>query len=132
MLIIGEMMTEFAKWLEDELKNRRWTRADLSRATGLSQASFSKIFSGNRKPGPDLCTAVARALEIPGEEVFRKAGLLPEKPEDDDKFAEETIERFKRLTVEQRRAVLEYVIFQLREEDRRLREEQESEGNEGG
>lgn len=129
MFTIGEMMTEFAKWLEDELKSRRWTRADLSRATGLSQTAFSQIFKGQRKPGPDLCIAVARALEVPEEDVFRKAGLLPEKPEDDDKFAEETIERFKRLTVEQRRAVLEYVIYQLREEDRRLREAQENEGS---
>lgn len=131
MVSIGEAMVDFIEWLEGELKQRRWTRADLARATKLSQASFSKIFSRERKPGPELCNAVAVALGVAPEIVFRQAGLLPALPEDDDKFLGEVVENFKRLSVPQRRAVLEYVIFQLREQDRRQREEQES-GDSGG
>lgn len=30
-----------------------------------------------RGAGPDVCQAIARALGLPPEEVFRQAGLLP-------------------------------------------------------
>jgi len=33
--------------------------------------------SGNRNAGPEFCTGVANALELPAEFVFRQAGLLP-------------------------------------------------------
>jgi hypothetical protein len=38
--------------------------------------------SGQRKPGPEFCTSVASALQVPPEGVFRRAGLLPPKPEE--------------------------------------------------
>lgn len=131
MPIVGEIMTDFAEWLESELKKRKWKRADLARATKLSQTALSQIFKDKRKPGPDLCNAIAGAFGIAPEIVFRQAGLLPALPEDDDRFLEEVIENFKRLTVKQRRAVLEYVVFQLREQDRQQQEERES-GDNGG
>jgi transcriptional regulator with XRE-family HTH domain len=131
MVTIGVTVMSFVEWLEGELSKRRWTRADLAREAKLSQTSFSKIFSGERKPGPDLCNAIARALNIAPEIVFRRAGLLPALPEDDDKFLDEVVENFKRLSVKQRRAVLEYVIFQLREQDRQEQEAQEPEENGG-
>jgi transcriptional regulator with XRE-family HTH domain len=118
------ILQTFAEWLKEQLQAKGWKRAELARRSGLKEATFTYIFKG-RKPRADTCSAIARALGIEEEEVFRRAGLLPEKPEDDDKFAEETIERFKRLTVEQRRAVLEYVIFQLRQQQRE--DEQEGE-----
>lgn len=130
MVTIGVTVMSFVEWLEGELSKRRWTRADLAREAKLSQTSFSKIFSGERKPGPDLCNAIARAFGIAPEIVFRRAGLLPALPEDDDKFLDEVVENFKRLSVKQRRAVLEYVIFQLREQDRQQQEAQESGENE--
>jgi len=35
------------------------------------------VMTESRRPGPDFCTGVARALSLPPERVFRKAGLLP-------------------------------------------------------
>jgi transcriptional regulator with XRE-family HTH domain len=72
-------MSEFSDWLDTELSKRNWTRADLAKAAGISQSSLSLIYSGNRKPGNDLCESIARALKLPPEEVFRRAGLLPPK-----------------------------------------------------
>lgn len=116
MIIIGEIMTDFVKWLENELNERRWKRADLARAAKLSQTSFSKIFSGERKPGPDLCNAIARALGIPEETVFRKAGLLPATPEEDSAFIGQIVEVLNRMSVEQRQAVLRYSLFEYQRE----------------
>lgn len=125
------MTTAFVEWLEGELKERRWTRADLARATSMTSATMTRVFNGERKPGPDLCNAIAEALGIPPEMVFRKAGLLPELPEDDDQFLNETIEAFKRLDIDQRRDVLEYVFSRLRRQQQK-RDKQGPEGVEGG
>lgn len=119
-------MTDFARWLDSELKKRRWTKADLARASELSQTAIGQVFSDKRKPGPDLCNAIAGALDLPPETVFRKAGLLPELPEDDEKFLSETIEAFKRLTIEQRQIALENMLAQLRRQ-RRKKDRQELE-----
>ncbi len=81
----------FSGWLQGELDKREWTQADLARKSDLSRAAVSQVISQNRKPGPEFCRAVAKALELPEEFVFRKAGLLspqPDKPEDPPTFWE--------------------------------------------
>lgn len=81
-------MVNFPKWLDAELEKREWSRADLSQKAKISQSALSMIYSENRKAGPEICNAVASALKLPPEEVFRAAGLLPPAPATD-----ETIER---------------------------------------
>jgi len=85
-------MVNFSDWLEQELIQRGWTRADLSQRAKISQSTLSMIYSENRKAGPDVCNAVAEAFRIPPEEVFRAAGLLPPSPE-----ADETLQRIEHL-----------------------------------
>jgi transcriptional regulator with XRE-family HTH domain len=72
-------MEVFIEWLETELKNRGWQPAELSRQAGLNTGSISRILNGTRKPGSEICVAIAQALNMPAEEVFRQAGLLPSK-----------------------------------------------------
>lgn len=67
----------FSEWLENQLKIRGWTQADLVKASRVTSAQISRILNGTRDPGPDVCNAIARALVIPPETVFRAAGLLP-------------------------------------------------------
>lgn len=67
----------FEDWLEGELKARGWTIAELARRGHMKPSSLSRVLSGTRKAGPELCNAIARALRIPPEDVFRRAGLLP-------------------------------------------------------
>lgn len=71
------MENNFINWLEVELRNRGWSRAELARRANLNQSSLSMIWSGQRKPGNDLCEAIAHALGYPPETVYRAAGLLP-------------------------------------------------------
>ena len=107
-------MEKFIPWLLEELHKRSWRPADLAHRAGLSTGSLSNVLSGNRRAGPDICNAVARALDEPPEKVFRLAGLLPELPGPDDELINEVTETFKRLTPEKRREVLEYAMWQLR------------------
>ena len=68
--------TSFADWLQAALDERNMKPADLSNQAGLGRGTLSDIFSGRRKPGTELATAIADALNIPQEEVFRAAGIL--------------------------------------------------------
>lgn len=128
MVLIGGALQTFAEWLKEELDNRGWTRAELARRSKLQEATFTYIFGG-RKPSPETCNAIAGALGIPSETVFRKAGLLPANPEDDEKLLNEVVEAFKRLDINQRQAVLEYALFEFRRS--RNKGEQEFEDIEG-
>lgn len=75
----------FISWLNDELNKRGWSQADIvkrSQQTGyrISQGQLSHIVNGGRKPGPDACIAIAHALGISREEVFKARGWLLKAP----------------------------------------------------
>lgn len=70
----------FAKWLNEELEVRSWSQSELARRSGLGRAIISKALMGDTNPQPDTLSAIARALSVPPESVFRVAGLLPGAP----------------------------------------------------
>ena len=67
---------DFADWLFKELINRDMTQAELVRLSGLSTALVSRILSRKRGVGSKACKSIARALDMPEEIIYRKAGLL--------------------------------------------------------
>ena len=67
----------FNQWLLEQLKSKDWTQADLAKKANLSRGTIANLLSKNRKPGPDVCRAIANAFNEPPETVFRIAGLLP-------------------------------------------------------
>jgi len=73
-------METLVNFLEAELARRAWRPADLARAAGVPDATISHILNGSRRAGPEVCNALARALDEPPERVFRLAGLLPPLP----------------------------------------------------
>jgi transcriptional regulator with XRE-family HTH domain len=79
-------MANFSNWLESELKQRNMTPAELARASGKAAAVISRVLNGERSAAPDTLEAIARALKLPPETVFRAAGLLPPVSEDEAKF----------------------------------------------
>jgi transcriptional regulator with XRE-family HTH domain len=73
-------MEPLIEYLEKELVGRSWRPADLARAARLPDATISHILNGSRRAGPEVCNALARALNEPPERIFRLAGLLPPLP----------------------------------------------------
>ena len=69
--------TNFSDWLNSEMMRLGWSQADLARASGLTTAAISRYINGGRSIGPDAANAIAKALNVPVETVFRAAGLLP-------------------------------------------------------
>jgi transcriptional regulator with XRE-family HTH domain len=68
---------DFVNWLNEELGKRDWSIRELARRSGISHASISQVLNRHRYPGSDFCLAIARGLQLPPEEVFRRAGILP-------------------------------------------------------
>ncbi len=74
-------LMEFFHWLQEELNKRNWSQRDLvknSQLSGypISQAQLSRIMTGGRQAGPEACIAIAHALGVSREEVFKARGWL--------------------------------------------------------
>ncbi len=74
------MQQTFNEWVLAQIEARDWSVRELARRAGVSHGAINNVLNDLRNPGPDLCQALARALHVPAEEVFRRAGLLPERP----------------------------------------------------
>lgn len=77
------MMTtkSFPEWLSATLIERDMRPADLARTGQINKGILSRVLRGERKPSNETLEAVARALRLPKDFVFEKAGLLLPKSE---------------------------------------------------
>lgn len=66
----------FQEWLKQEIEKRGWTQNELARIAGTTSAQVSRVMTESRNPGPEFCQQIARALKLPEEEIFLRAGLL--------------------------------------------------------
>jgi len=102
---------EFALWLQAEMDRHDWTQADLSRISNISKPQIARVLSGSRGIGPDACNAIARALRLPPELVFRKAGLLPPSETSEDEDIERTNHILPQLPEAERKMVLAFAEY---------------------
>lgn len=107
--------THFGQWLERQINERGWNISELARRGEVSHVAILRVINGDRNAGPDLCRAIAKALEMPEEKVFRLAGHLSALPApDDDLSFAEVYDMMKRLTPEERQEIMEYVEWRYR------------------
>ena len=110
-------MIDLVTWLIEETNARGWTNSELARRAGVRSSTISMMISGHNKPGNDLCVGLARALHIPAEEIFRRAGLLPTLPAPaDDPVLPELVSYCQRLTPPVRKEILAYVKFRYQQQ----------------
>jgi len=78
----------FSEWLNEQLQRKQWTQAHLARASGLAPSTIYKYMnSKTRRPSPASCVAIANALGISRETIFKAAKISstePEYPEQND------------------------------------------------
>ncbi len=101
-------MSDFSEWIESELKRRDWNASELAKRADINSGTLSNILSRTRRPGPDICRAIARALNYSPEVVFRQAGLLPPTPEPDLEV-EEVTHLFEQLAADDRKRILKII-----------------------
>jgi len=89
----------FSEWLIEEIRTRAWSQNELARRASVTSSAVSQVITGRTAAGPDFCRGVARALDKPAEEVFRRAGLLPPAT-DETSRAKEALHLFEQLTTQ--------------------------------
>jgi len=112
-VIMSSIMDKmFGEWLQEILISRKWSQSDLSRAANISRQVVSDYIN-SKKLNPDerILIAIARALRIPPETVFRAAGLLPPLPLDQPPNLAEWIQIFMQADEGTREDMLEYAQF---------------------
>lgn len=73
-------MNSFSVWLQGRIDEKGWSKSELARRAGISPTAVSDMLSGRRSVGTSNATAIAKAFNIPTDEVLRAAGILPPKP----------------------------------------------------
>ena len=101
--MIGMILDDrFSDWLQSELDKRQWSQAELAYSAGISRAVINKLLNKRTYPQPDTLQAIARALKIPVESIYRVAGLLPEESET-EAFTAEIVHKIKLIKSPKRR-----------------------------
>jgi phage repressor protein C with HTH and peptisase S24 domain len=62
-------------WFQDQLRRAGHTQAELARALGIDPSAVSKLFKGERQLKLVEASHLARFLNLPYEEVVRRAGV---------------------------------------------------------
>ena len=119
-------MSGFSIWLLEQMEAHGWRPAEFARKGEITGGALSNILNENRKPGWDICLAIAQVLKIPPGEVFRRAGLLPESTRPDNPEYDELCEVAIHLSQEELANALEYVRWRYQVQARRQKREREA------
>ena len=72
---VGHM--SLGEYIAAKRKEKGWSQRELATASNISNAEISRLESGKRKePSPSILKEIAKALEVPFEELLQAAGIL--------------------------------------------------------
>jgi transcriptional regulator with XRE-family HTH domain len=67
----------FSDWLAEQMRVRGWGNADLAKAAKINRQVVWGWLNRNKQPSEEMLQAVAKALAMDVQEVYRAAGILP-------------------------------------------------------
>lgn len=100
------------KWLKLELQARNWSMSELARRSKLSHATVSNIVNGKRGISDLSLRSIAKALNMPPEQIYRIGGILP-KARDASEEEEELLFLYNQLNDKDRQTILDMMNFLL-------------------
>jgi transcriptional regulator with XRE-family HTH domain len=115
--------TEFGRWLDRQLDHLDMNMSGLARKIGVSQSAVSDWRQGRYMPTDENVRAMAAAMHVPVEDIYRALGVITddaELPED----VRQILEMLKGMPPSRRRVAAATI--------RAMREEQDSERQERG
>jgi len=108
---IEARLADLGEFIRDQRRNARLSLRKLSERAGISNPYLSQIERGLRKPSADILQSIARALALPLETLYVRAGILDERDTSPDLIA--VIERDGALTTRQKQVLVDlYRSFQ--------------------
>jgi len=111
-------MNEFVEWVQHLLDVRGLKQADIARNQNITTAAVSKMMNRQARPGFEMCAAIAATFNLPLEEVYRQAGLLPQKTPA-GVLEERATYLFNQLPREDQQEVLDYLDYRLQKHQQR-------------
>ena len=96
-------MEQLGSFIRTQRRAHRLSLRRLSEASGISNPYLSQIERGLRKPSAEVLQQIGRALDVPVEELYVRAGIL-DAAQDGDLVAR--IRREPGLTADQREALV--------------------------
>ncbi|HAX68237.1 MAG TPA: hypothetical protein DCY14_01390 [Anaerolineae bacterium] len=109
------MDKNFQTWLMQQLQERDWSQADLSRKSNLTRQAIANYIAG-RIPDEKSLRQIARAFKLPPILVFQAAGILPIEPET-DAWVEEMKNKITQIKDPTRREMAKKVLDTLVEDE---------------
>lgn len=79
---------DFIQWLRERIRISGLTQSEIAARAGISEAQLSRVLSRERNPGIDFCVGIARALNVPPENVFAEAGIFRYRSKESKNFKE--------------------------------------------
>lgn len=102
-----ERLKALGEFIRTQRQLGRLSLRQLATLARISNPYLSQVERGLYRPSADMLKAIADALDIPIEELYRQAGLLDEpEPGDEVPTVEQAIRLDPRLTAEQKAALL--------------------------
>ena len=113
-----DKMDEFVEWVQNLLDTHGLKQADIARNQNITTAAVSKMMNRQARPGFEMCAAIAATFNLPLEEVYRQAGLLPPKPSA-GVLEERATYLFSQLPEEDQQEVIDYLDYRLQKHQQR-------------
>lgn len=102
MILVSDALIAF---LTKELEERDLSQRALARRAGISQTTVSEVLGGQRRITDNFCRNVARALNVPADQLLELAGLRKALPEPTQQ-ERDLLELFQELSAGPRRTVV--------------------------
>lgn len=100
------------EYLQNEMKKRGWTQADLARFSKLDPSLINNYLTGRRNIGVSSAVAFSGAFNVPPESVMRAVGLIPSVPEHTERH-QQLLYLFDLLDEKDRQTILDMMNFLL-------------------
>lgn len=112
---------QFSDWLQGEIDRRGWSWNKLAEMAGLSSGTIYNIRDGTRGVGKDSLEAIAQALRLPTDIVYRAAGFLTSSSDKSDPLASEAAHLVGLLSEEKKQIAVDYIRFLVEMEEKKRR-----------
>jgi len=102
----------FGDWLKRELKERNISQYALAKKIDVTPTHINHIINHRRKPSADMLKAIAKGLQLPVEEIYRRAGILKPVTEN-TKQTEELLYLFDQFPDNEKADLITYMRIKL-------------------
>lgn len=107
------MEEDFVSWIRKRLEETGLSYNEIARKSGLGVATISMVANGQKTPGLKFAKGISKIINVPAEEILRRAGRLAEisieKMLETDLSLRQILEISRQLTPGQRQEILDMI-----------------------